>query len=354
MVDVTTWRFTTLAITAPTGFFGSFDLQVTATASEMATTDTASTTMPLTVTVLPSNVTSPIVLDLNGDGIHTVALSDSQGTFDLLNTGNAIRSGWLSPEDGFLALDENGNGRIDNRSELFGGNIGEGFAQLQALDSNFDGKVDANDRRFSELRVWRDANGNHVTDEGELFTLSDFDIISLNTGYTILPTQQNGNWLLEHGTATKADGSVIQMADAYFATPQTGSSDTARVGAGSVKSTGVEATITVQSQPASTKVPQFPWNQNPILINWPGHSTGFTATPAPEARKPLIQWSAWTTDQDEDDDKTSTGKDKHQHSWLDNFLGVDNKQNPDLAKATGLTVRIKAGEGKGKHQGTSD
>ncbi|MCL6484678.1 MAG: carboxypeptidase regulatory-like domain-containing protein, partial [Janthinobacterium lividum] len=65
---------------------------------------------------------TPIVIDLNGDGVHTIARADFHGSFDLLGTGSAIESGWVSADDGLLAIDNNGNGKIDNISELFGGN----------------------------------------------------------------------------------------------------------------------------------------------------------------------------------------------------------------------------------------
>jgi hypothetical protein len=159
---------------------------------------------------------SPIAFDLNGDGVQTIAIGDSTGTFDLLNTGSAIRSGWLSAEDGFLALDRNGNGRIDDRSELFGGAIGEGFAQLAALDGNGDGRIDAGDAAFGDLLVWQDRNSNHATDEGELSSLAERGIASLDTHYTVRVEMQNGNRIIERSTATLDDGRAIEMSDVYF------------------------------------------------------------------------------------------------------------------------------------------
>ena len=51
--------------------------------------------------------------------------------------------------------------------------MGAGFANLAAYDSNHDGVVDKNDAHFNDLMIWRDANGNHQTDAGELMSLSD-------------------------------------------------------------------------------------------------------------------------------------------------------------------------------------
>ena len=161
---------------------------------------------------------TPIVIDLNGDGIQTLSRAHSTGAFDLLGTGKAIQSGWLSGEDGFLAWDRNGNGRIDDISELFGGNNkGDGYAKLAAFDSNGDGVVDAHDAAFADLRIWRDANGNHQTDAGELMTLREAGVASISLAYQALPLMDgNGNLHLERGCATMADGSTVDMTDVYF------------------------------------------------------------------------------------------------------------------------------------------
>lgn len=159
---------------------------------------------------------SPIALDLDGNGIQTTALIDSQGTFDLLGTGQAVHSGWLSSGDAFLAVDNNGNGVIDDISELFGGKVGEGFAKLATFDTDGNGVVDAADASFGQLLVWQDANGNHATDAGELRTLAEAGLSALNVSYTMLAEDQLGNVLGERSVATRTDGSQIDMIDVYF------------------------------------------------------------------------------------------------------------------------------------------
>ncbi|MDT7837383.1 SdrD B-like domain-containing protein [Aquabacterium sp. OR-4] len=161
---------------------------------------------------------TPIVIDLNGDGIQTVARSASDATFDLFGNGSAVKSGWISGSDGFLAVDSNGNGKIDDITELFGGTTkGAGFAQLASYDSNSDGQVNADDAAFADLRIWQDANGNHQTDDGELVTLAQAGVAALTVGYTELPfLDAQGNLHLERSTATLADGSSTDMTDVYF------------------------------------------------------------------------------------------------------------------------------------------
>ncbi|MCK6373166.1 MAG: carboxypeptidase regulatory-like domain-containing protein, partial [Zoogloea sp.] len=160
----------------------------------------------------------PIVIDLDGNGIQTVARENTNGTFDLIGNGSAIHSGWLSSGDAFLAIDTNGNGKIDNISELFGGNgAGQGFAKLASFDSNGDGVVDARDAHFADLTVWRDANGNQQTDAGELMSLTEAGVASLKVSYFALPAvDEQGNLHLERSAATLADGKSVDMTDVYF------------------------------------------------------------------------------------------------------------------------------------------
>jgi protocatechuate 3,4-dioxygenase beta subunit len=161
---------------------------------------------------------TPIAIDLNGDGIHTIAREDMTGSFDLLGTGKAIQSGWLSKNDGFLAIDNNGNGQIDDISELFGGaSKGSGFAKLASYDSNADGVVNAADTLFASLRIWQDANSNGKTDAGELLTLSQAGVTSLTVAYTELPfLDANNNLHLERSSVTLANGKTADMTDVYF------------------------------------------------------------------------------------------------------------------------------------------
>lgn len=327
-MDISTWTLSALMLTAPPGFTGSFDLSVTARASEAITHGTATTTRPLTVTVLPPHVTSPLVLDLNGDGIHTTALGQAQGTFDLLNTGTAIRSGWLSGEDGFLALDANGNGRIDNRTELFGGAIGEGFARLQALDSNYDGAVDARDTRFAELKIWQDKNENHKTDAGELHTLARYGIVSLTTAYTVAPALQNGNWLLEHSQAFKADGTRLALVDVYFETPRTPPHDAVTVSDAILPRPSATpltskwedkmqriAQISVHSKPAQPRLAD-------VLRSLSPHGSA-PAHPRAEQDIPFIAWTPLAAPGDDADSLlTKKKKPPRAPSWLDDFIGA--------------------------------
>ncbi|NOT20824.1 MAG: hypothetical protein HOP24_11260 [Sideroxydans sp.] len=169
----------------------------------------------------------PLILDLNGNGIDTVAVNATQPIyFDLRANGIKTNVAWVAPSDGMLVMDRNGNGTIDNGAELFGdataqydaaGNpttahTADGFAALAQEDSNHDGVVNAGDANFTNLKVWQDLNQDGVSQANELKTLAEQGISSLNTRHTVTSqTLANGNQIAGTGTFTKTDGSTASM-----------------------------------------------------------------------------------------------------------------------------------------------
>jgi hypothetical protein len=160
----------------------------------------------------------PLTLDLDGDGLETSGLSATNPIlFD--HDGDGVRNGtgWVRPDDGFLALDRNGNGLIDSGRELFGDatiksdgtRAADGFAALADLDSNADGKISSLDAQFASLRVWRDLNQDGISQSGELFTLDALGIAAIDVARTANnQTLANGNQIADLGTYTRSDGSV--------------------------------------------------------------------------------------------------------------------------------------------------
>jgi hypothetical protein len=118
---------------------------------------------------------SPLVLDLDGDGIELISLDNTQAYFDLDANGFATRTGWVNRDDGLLAIDRNGDGIINNGSELFGNTNGfaHGFESLMTYDSNLDGVIDNQDAAFDDLLIWRDFDQDGETDAGELSSLTE-------------------------------------------------------------------------------------------------------------------------------------------------------------------------------------
>lgn len=151
---------------------------------------------------------SPLVLDLRGIGsFQGISLAESLVKFDLRGTGEALQTGWIKPEMGFLVLDKNGNGRVDNGSELFGeayrltnGKLASnGYEALADLDSNKDGVINSSDASFGKLSVWVDGNGNGFTEKGELQSLAATKIQKIGLDYS--PS-------IRHGVRSSFDNDV--------------------------------------------------------------------------------------------------------------------------------------------------
>ncbi|WP_306030727.1 calcium-binding protein, partial [Stappia sp. MMSF_3263] len=161
--------------------------------------------------------TDPLVFDLDGDGLELSALATGTSTmFDMDGDGFLERTGWVHSDDGLLTLDVNGNGSIDDISELFGNGSTSGFAELADHDLNGDGVIDADDDVFSELRIWRDLDQDGVSTADELFTLNELGIASIGLAATQDGSSNALNTVARTGTFTRADGSTGTIGDIEF------------------------------------------------------------------------------------------------------------------------------------------
>jgi|GEM_PF-1477584 len=171
-----------------------------------------------------SNTRSPLILDLDGDGVETIG-TNSNVYFDHDDNGFAENSGWVGKDDGLLVRDLNNNGQIDDGTELFGNNsvlssgekAANGFEALKDLDSNNDGIFNSSDTAWNQVKVWKDANSNGLVDEGELLTLEQANVSGINLDYeNSTTTDENGNQHNQTGTFIKTDGSTGSVHDVWF------------------------------------------------------------------------------------------------------------------------------------------
>lgn len=162
---------------------------------------------------------SPLVLDLDGDGVElTTFNAETTATFfDIDGDGFAEQTAWVGADDGLLARDLDQSGTIDSVDELFGSPTIDGFALLATPDSNGDHVINQYDDVWSDLVVWQDANGDGVTQDGELHTLSSLGIVSIDlAGVASSTSTINGNPISHTSTYRLSDGSTGSIVDAWF------------------------------------------------------------------------------------------------------------------------------------------
>ena len=124
-------------------------------------------------------LTDPLVINF---GTDTVSISDVKKDFDLNLDGKNDSFNFVGQGSGFLALDKNGDGKINDGSELFGPTKGNGFNELKAYDSDKNGWIDENDDVFKKLLIWtKDESGKE-----NLYSLKQKDVgaLYLNTANT--------------------------------------------------------------------------------------------------------------------------------------------------------------------------
>lgn len=120
-------------------------------------------------------LTDPLVIQLK-DAPDTI--TNQTWLFDIDNDGKKEEISQLATGTGFLALDRDNNGTIDNGSELFGAATGNGFSELAQFDDDNNGWIDENDSVYSRLKVWtKDANGKDI-----LMSLPDADVGAIYLG----------------------------------------------------------------------------------------------------------------------------------------------------------------------------
>jgi hypothetical protein len=136
--------------------------------------------------------TDPLIINYGGGA---ASLSAEKMSFDLDMDGIKDNISFAGNGSGFLALDKNGDGKINDGGELFGPQSGSGFRDLRAYDKDGNGWIDENDDVFAKLKVWaRDENGNDI-----LYSLSELDVGAIYLGETASEFSLKDNEGKTHG-----------------------------------------------------------------------------------------------------------------------------------------------------------
>ncbi|MEO7719934.1 MAG: calcium-binding protein, partial [Capsulimonas sp.] len=172
----------------------------------------------------------PLVLDLDGDGLELLGRTSISPMFDVDSDLYGERTGWVKRDDGFLARDLNGDGKITDSRELFGG-TGSGFDALARLDGNHDGAVNAADNGLADfngdglvsasdtiasLNIWQDADQDAQTDPGELHSLGDLKITAINLTTAAAGQTVEGNVVSRTATFVREGGATGTIGDVLF------------------------------------------------------------------------------------------------------------------------------------------
>lgn len=174
-----------------------------------------------------ATVSSPIVLDLDGRGFHFTDPARGVWFHIYPNVRQLYRVAWPEGDssNAWLVLDRNGNGRIDDFSEMFGdltpqpdpppGEKRNGFLALAVYDKpenggNGDGFISEADTIYGRLRVWQDKNHNGISEPEELHTLASVGVKAISLKYRISDfTDRYGNYFRYRGKVRDDEDSEV-------------------------------------------------------------------------------------------------------------------------------------------------
>lgn len=151
--------------------------------------------------------TDPLVINLD---TNAASLSDVSFYFDLDSDGEAEEISSLGEGSGFLALDKNGDGKINDGSELFGARTGDGFGELAQYDQDGNGWIDEGDEVFSQLKVWTKCGSG----DAKLLSLKEAGVGAIflgsqGTQFTLTDSSGNENAMVRRtGVYLKENGQV--------------------------------------------------------------------------------------------------------------------------------------------------
>lgn len=154
----------------------------------------------------------PIILNLKGSKVQTTSLSDSGTYFDMQNNGQKVQTGWATAGEGVLVYDPNNTGTVTDDANLVAG-----FGALSTLANQSGGVLDASNSIWDELKVWVDPTGDANFQQGQLYSLSQLGISSIDLNSTVEQINNNGNTILNDSTFTWNNGTTGDIAGVNLA-----------------------------------------------------------------------------------------------------------------------------------------
>lgn len=159
-------------------------------------------------------------MDLDQNGVGFTTLGKSTAYFDIDNDGFRELVDWTSQSDGFLTLDKNHNGMIDNLQELFGSSDTDGFSALSSYDADQNYLIDDKDAVFNQLEVWVDKNSDGTSQSSELHSLLSLGIKSIDLRAVQVDQDRSGTKITHTSLVTFNDGKNAEIVAAWLPVDQ--------------------------------------------------------------------------------------------------------------------------------------
>jgi hypothetical protein len=162
-------------------------------------------------------------VDTGGNGFRLTNAAEGVD-FDFVGNGRKVRTAWttIDTDDAFLALDLNGNGAIDNGTELFGNYTQQspspnpnGFNALLEYDKierggNGDNRISERDAIYPSLLLWKDKNHNGISEASEISRLSTSDVDAVDLNY------EESKRIDQHGNEYRYRSRVLDSSPGAF------------------------------------------------------------------------------------------------------------------------------------------
>lgn len=133
----------------------------------------------------------PLVINY---GTHSASVTNEKYGFDIDADGTQEQISFVGQGSGFLALDKNQDGKVNDGSELFGTISGDGFSDLAKHDIDQNGWIDENDRIFYSLKIWsKDALGNDILSTLKEKNIGAIYLGNANTDFKLNDVNNNTN-----------------------------------------------------------------------------------------------------------------------------------------------------------------